>query len=421
MPLWQTAWQHGIVFGTSAATWQLEDPEYAQLVEHEAAILFTEDDLLWWRLRPTPDSALDFQYADQFMAFAERNQQLVLGAHLVWDEGFGEEWTEDDLWGMDEETARRLLFETVEQVVGRYRGRVAGWIVVNEAIDAHEEDGLRRDYPWYETIGPSYIEESFQIAHAADPDATLLLNEFGFETDDEFDSAADKRAKALLVLDQLLDADAPVHALGVQAHLEADGFAEKFDAAGYQQFLSEVADRGLKILITELDVLDDGLPADSAERDAAIAEAYRLYLDTALAEPAVAAVITFGLSDRYTWLQEDYPREDEEPRRPLPFDDELQPKPAYDALRVPWKMPRTAILCGRCKELRVLDQLSYYRHVTGNLIAERRSEKEHDVAEKRRLWNAYQDLRAGRISRRDFLQRAAALGVALRSPWVCCD
>jgi len=332
VPLWQTAWQRGIVFGTSAATWQLEDPDYAQLVEHEAAILFTEDDLLWWRLRPTPDSALDFQYADQFMAFAERNQQLVLGAHLVWDEGFGEEWTEDDLWGMDEDTARRLLFETVEQVVGRYRGRVAGWIVVNEAIDAHEQDGLRRDYPWYETIGPSYAEESFHTAHDADPNATLLLNEFGFETDDEFDSAADKRAKALLVLDQLLDADAPVHALGVQAHLEADGFAEKFDAAGYQQFLSEVTDRGLKILITELDVLDDGLPADTAERDAAIAEVYRLYLDTALAEPAVAAVITFGLSDRYTWLQEDYPREDEESRRPLPFDDDLQPKPAYDAL-----------------------------------------------------------------------------------------
>ena len=332
-PLWQTAWERGIVFGTSAATWQLEDPDYAQLVDHEAAILFTEDDLLWWRLRPTPDSNLDFQYADQFMAFAERNQQLVLGAHLVWDEGFGEEWSEDDLWEMDEETARRLLFETAEQVVGRYRGRVAGWIVVNEAIDAHEEDGLRRDYPWYQTIGPYYIEESFHVAHDADPDATLLLNEFGFETDDEFDSAADKRAKALLVLDQLLDADAPVHALGVQAHLEADGFTEKFDAAGYQQFLSEVADRGLKILITEMDVLDDGLPADSAERDIAIAAAYRLYLDTALAEPAVASVITFGLSDRYTWLQEDYPREDGEPRRPLPFDDELQPKPAYDALQ----------------------------------------------------------------------------------------
>ena len=333
LPLWQTAWEHGIVFGTSTTTWQLEDADYAQLVAQEAAILFTEDDLLWWRLRPTPDSELDFQYADQFMAFAEQHRQLVLAAHLVWDEGFGEGWTEDDLWGMDEETARGLIFGTIDTVMGRYRGRVAAWVVVNEAIDAHEEDGLRRDYPWYETIGPSYIAESFHAAYAADPNALLVLNEFGFETDDEFDSAADKRAKALLVLDQLLAADVPVHALGVQAHLEADDFAGKFDAEGYRQFLSEVADRGLRILITELDVLDDGLPADIAERDAAVADAYRLYLDTALAEPAVAAVITFGLSDRYTWLQEDYPREDEAPRRPLPFDDELQPKPAYDALQ----------------------------------------------------------------------------------------
>jgi endo-1,4-beta-xylanase len=333
VPLWQTAWENGIVFGTSTSSWQLEDADYARLVDHEAAILFTEDDLLWWRLRPTPDAELDFQYADQFMAFAAEHQQLVFAAHLVWDEGFGEEWTEEDPWGMEEERARRLILETIEQAVGRYRGRVAVWVVVNEAIDAHENDGLRRDYPWYETIGPSYIEESFRAASAADPDALLVLNEFGFETDDEFDSAADKRARALLVIDRLLAADVPVHALGVQAHLEAGDFAEKFDADGYQQFLAEVAARGLKILITELDVLDDGLPEDTAARDAAVAEAYRLYLDTALVEPAVAAVMTFGLSDRYTWLQEDYPREDRAPRRPLPFDDELRPKPAYDALQ----------------------------------------------------------------------------------------
>src|SRR3954463_13481783 len=331
-PLWRTAFDRGLIYGSSYSTRLESDAPYLGLINREAAILFTEDDLLWYQLKPTPESDLDFSFGDRFMATAERQGQLVFGAHLVWDEGFGEGWSEDDLWGMDGETARRLLFDTVEQVVERYRGRMAGWIVVNEAIDAHEEDGLRRDYPWYETIGPSYIEESFHVAHDADPGATLLLNEFGLETDDEFDSATDKRAKALLVLDQLLDADAPVHALGVQAHLEADGFAEKFDAAGYRQFLSKVADRGLKILITELDVLDDGLPAGSAERDAAIADAYRLYLDTALAEPAIAAVITFGLSDRHTWLQEDYPRQDEAPRRPLPFDDELQPKPAYDAL-----------------------------------------------------------------------------------------
>ncbi|MGH2617827.1 MAG: endo-1,4-beta-xylanase [Thermomicrobiales bacterium] len=349
-PLWQTAWEHGVVYGTSATTWQLDDAEYAALVAHEAGILFTEDDLLWWRLKPSPDAELDFQYADRFIDFAEQNGQLVLGAHLVWDEGFGEGWTEDDIWGMDEETARSLILGTVEEVVGRYRGRVAGWIVVNEIIDAHEEDGLRRDYPWYESIGPSFIEESFRAAHEADPDATLVLNEFGFETDSEFDAAADRRANALLVLDTLLEADVPVQAFGVQAHLAAADFAENFDAEGYQQFLADLAERGMKILITELDVLDDDLPAAIAERDSAIADATRLYLDTALQEPAVASVITFGLSDRYTWLQEDYPREDGEARRPLPFDDELQPKPMYDALlsalaqaplRDPlWQVPR---------------------------------------------------------------------------------
>ena len=125
------------------------------------------------------------------------------------------------------------MLGTVEAVAGRYGGRVAGWVVVNEAIDAHEADGLRRDYPWYETVGPTYIEEAFRAASAADPDAILVLNEFGHETDDEFDAAADKRAKTLIVLDNLLDAGVPVHALGVEAHLEADGFADKFDADAY--------------------------------------------------------------------------------------------------------------------------------------------------------------------------------------------
>ena len=215
----------------------------------------------------------------------------------------------------------------------RYRGRAAGWIVVNEIIDAHEADGIRRDYPWYETIGPSFIAEAFRIAHAADPDATLVLNEFGFETDSEWDAAADRRQNALQVLDMLLDDGAPVHAFGVQAHLSAANFAENFDADAYTRFLADLVSRGVKIIISELDVLDDDLPADVAERDRAIADATRLYLDTALQEPAVASVITFGLSDRYTWLQEDYPREDGEPRRPLPFDDEsLAPKPLFDAL-----------------------------------------------------------------------------------------
>ena len=297
-------------------------------------MLFTEDDLLWYRVRPTPESELDFSYADKVVAFAERNEMLLFGAHLVWDEGFGEGWTDDDLWGMDERTARRMLFGTLDQLVSRYRGRIHAWSVVNEAIGTDSADGLRTDVPWYASLGPTYVAEAFRRARAKDPDAVLVLNEFGFETTDEFGSdPVAKRRAALQVVDDLLADDVPVDAFGVQGHLLADGFVENFDVEGYRRFLAELADRDLEVLITELDVLDDGLPPDQRTRDRAIADVYRRYLDAALAETSVKAVMTFGLSDRYTWLQEDYPREDGAPRRPLPFDEQLRPKPARRAVR----------------------------------------------------------------------------------------
>jgi endo-1,4-beta-xylanase len=187
--------------------------------------------------------------------------------------------------------------------------------------------------PWYATIGPSYVAEAFQTAHDADPDALLVLNDYGYETDDGFDLASDRRAAALTFLDRMLADKVPVHALGVQAHLKAEHFATAFDPAGYRRFLSDVAARGLKILITEMDVLDDGLPAVVTARDQGVADVVGRYLDVALDEPAVVSLMTFGLSDRYTWLQEDFSRHDKAPRRPLPFDDQMRPKLAYNALK----------------------------------------------------------------------------------------
>ncbi|HYZ46199.1 MAG TPA: endo-1,4-beta-xylanase, partial [Actinomycetota bacterium] len=175
----------GVVYGSSAATWQLSDAAYRRLFAREADILFTEDDLLWYRVRPTPEAEIDFSYADKIVRFAERNDMLVFGAHLVWDEGFGEGWTEEDLWGMDESTARRMLFGTLEQLVRRYRGRIDAWSVVNEAIGTDGSDGLRTDVPWYASLGPTYVAESFRRARDNDPDAVLVLNEFGFETVDD--------------------------------------------------------------------------------------------------------------------------------------------------------------------------------------------------------------------------------------------
>ena len=326
-PLWQQAYSKGIVYGSSTATWQFEpDPAYSALFQREAGMMLTEDDLLWYRLKPTPSSALDFSFGDRIIGFAESGSKHVLGAHLVWDEGFGDGWTDDDLWLMTEQQARDTLYPTVQAEVSRYAGRVKAWIAANEVTD---EGGICTNVPWYATIGPEYIAETFQVAHQADPRAMLVINDFGFE---QGTTAAARRAGFLQVIDMLLGQGVPVHAAGIQAHLTYRNFAREFDPNAYRAFLAALAARGLTIMITEMDVLDDGLKKDIPSRDAGVADVYARYLAVALDEPAVKVFLTFGLSDRYTWLQEDMPRGDRAPRRPLPFDANLQPKPAYNAI-----------------------------------------------------------------------------------------
>jgi endo-1,4-beta-xylanase len=336
MPLWEVAQRRGIVYSGSISTWMYaDDPAYAHLFGREVGMLWPEDDFLWYHLRPSPTSGLDFTYPDMIVEFAERHGQLVLGAPgLVWDEGFGDGWTDDDLWGMSHRRASHVLFSTVRAMVRRYRGRVVAWIVCNEVTDPEGKHGLRTDVPWYNTIGPGYVAESFHQAHEQDPHALLILNEFGFDTVNQYgDQPVPRQRAALEVLDNLLKNDVPVHALGIQAHLLATDFKHRFHRREFRHFLHEVAERGLKILITEMDVLDDGLPPAIGRRDRGVAEVYRRFLDTVLEEEAVISVVQYGLSDRWTEENDDNPRSDGVSRRPCPFDDNLKPKPAFYAIR----------------------------------------------------------------------------------------
>ena len=214
VPLWRPAYDRGILYGAATATWQIGRQALQRAVQAARRHLVHAGRLPLVRAEAHPGLASSTSpSATRSSSIAERNKQLVFGAHLVWDEGFGEGWTDKDLWDIGEKRARKLLFGTLRKTVRRYRGRVHIWSVANEVIVNGPDDskgGLRLDVPWIHTIGPEYVATAFHQAHEADPDACLILNDFGYETVNEFgDKPSTKRAATLKVLDRLLDQERP--------------------------------------------------------------------------------------------------------------------------------------------------------------------------------------------------------------------
>jgi endo-1,4-beta-xylanase len=201
------------------------------------------------------------------------------------------------------------------------------WDVVNEAIFLKDGrfDGLRNT-PWLKFLGPDYIDIAFHAAAKADPQALLVYNDYGLES--ESSQAEAKRTAVLKLLERLKSKGTPVHAFGTQAHFGRPGFKQ----TTLSTFLHNVADLGLKIMITEMDVADESMPTDVNVRDRIVAGVYEDYLSAVLDEPGVIAVLTWGLSDRYTWHSTYKPRKDGTPVRPLPLDTELRRKLAWNAI-----------------------------------------------------------------------------------------
>jgi endo-1,4-beta-xylanase len=230
---------------------------------------------------------------------------------------------------VNQANAARILGEHISTVAGHYAGRVHSWDVVNEAIEweSGRADGLRNS-PWLHAIGPGYIELAFTTAAKADPHALLVWNEDWLEEDSP--RGEHKRTFVLSWLRSLQAKRIPVHALGIQGHLV--GSHSNIATANFSAFLRRVADLGLKIMVTELDVRDDGLPQDTRRRDEVVAEKYAGFLNAILHERAAIAVVTWGLSNRYTWLSRFAPRADGKHVRPLPFDEELHQTPCRGAI-----------------------------------------------------------------------------------------
>ncbi|HEY6445064.1 MAG TPA: endo-1,4-beta-xylanase [Acidobacteriaceae bacterium] len=299
--------------------------QYASLVAEQASILVPENALKWAALRPSPDQ-FDFKGADAILDFAAAHDQKVRGHNLCWHEAlpawFASTVTKDN--------AAHFLTEHITTVAGRYAGKLQAWDVVNEAIDPKNgrADALRKS-PWLEMIGPDYIDLAFRTARKADATALLTYNDYGIELDTPEHTA--KREAVMALVQAMKKRHVPIDAVGVQSHLDAEA---GMPGAGLQKFVRELGHMGLQVFITELDVNDRKLTGSMAERDAAVAKMYRDYLTMMLAEKNVNVALTWGITDRYTWLRGPrYGRSDGQPNRPLPFDADDQPTPAFYAER----------------------------------------------------------------------------------------
>jgi len=307
-----------------------DDPNFRKLIADQYSIVVPENCLKWGVLRPSQDT-YNFTDADSLIAFAQEHGIKVRGHNFVWHESLPK-WLEPII---TKENARKLLTDHITTVGGRYKGKIHSWDVVNEAIWIKDgrPDGLRTASPWFQTLGPDYIDIAFRTARQVDPHALLTYNEYGVEYDN--DDNGKKRAATLALLRRMKSANVPLDALGIQSHIHADG------TTGFSKGLHELREGahalGLQVFITELDVNDDKLTStDVAQRDQTVAEIYRNYLTAALQGPEVKAVLTWGVTDRNTWLNNGTkfrPAHPDRLQRPLPFDANDAPKPAFFAMR----------------------------------------------------------------------------------------
>jgi len=331
----------GVAYG-SMVTWKSWDGDnslnrddgFAQLVARECSII-TSGMEMFWSLNSQNAGGMDFGGADKIVDWAEAHGKKVRGHTLIWHE-------QTPKWyrGINDHAyGEKMIVERVTSMVRRFAGRIHSWDVANEVIDPQSDrpDGLRAS-KYFELGGPNYLDAAFNAARAADPKALLVLNDYNLEKNNDNDER--KRQAMLAIIDGFKQRNVPIDAVGIQSHLAVKDRGS-FDQTVFANFLKEISDRGLQVMLTELDVVDVGAPSEIPARDAEVASFYKDYLDVALASPAVKTVITWGLSDHDSWIThyaiDDFRRPDGLPPRPLPFDADLKPKPAYFAMAEAFK------------------------------------------------------------------------------------
>jgi endo-1,4-beta-xylanase len=336
-------YKQDFLIGTAVSNATLRDSDQAMLslIKREFNAITAENAMKWGVLNPEP-GIWNWDAADSLVKFGVDNGMFIQGHTLVWHSQ-APRWIFEDSAGKP--VSRKKLLQRMESyidtVAGRYKGKIGGWDVVNEAVD--EEKGWRKS-AWFNIIGPEYMEHAFRLAHEADPKAHLIYNDYNMHL-------PGKRQFLFDVIRGYQKRHVPIHGVGLQGHVGLD----YPDLGELENTIKACRDHGLAAHITELDVdvlpvawehtganISDvkeysdelnpytaGLPEKVqqklTDRYVQLFEMFLEYKDT------VARVTTWGTSDHESW-KNGFPVRGRT-NYPLLFDRNNQPKPAYHALR----------------------------------------------------------------------------------------
>jgi endo-1,4-beta-xylanase len=312
-----------------------QDPNAAAIAEKHFNTVTAEEDLKWMFIHPRPDQ-YNWEPADSYVAFGEKNKMFIVGHCLVWHSQVPS-WVFRDEAGNDltRDALLARLKDHITTVVGRYKGRVNGWDVVNEALN---DSGRMRNSAWLRIIGEGsedkkydYIEKAFEWAHEADPDAELYYNDYNLEM------SKAKVDGAVAIVKDLKSKGLRIDGVGIQLHA---GLTYP-RAEGLDRAITALGAAGVKVMITELDMRTrtrgyrgadvslvgrqstDDPNALTAETQKKLADKYAEIFSVLLKHRRDVSRVTFwGVYDKTSWIG----------GSPLLFDRNYQPKEAFYAV-----------------------------------------------------------------------------------------
>ena len=270
----------------------------------------------------TEGSQGQFSYnkGDRMVAYAKSNKMRVRGHALAWHSQVPG-WVNNV---RDKKQLLAVLKNHIDNVVGHWKGEVAEWDVVNEAINDDNNHGWRSNGSvWFETIGAEFLDSAFVWAHAADPDAELCYNDYAIEW------GLGQGSKAGFVVDQVKrwkQNNIPITCVGTQTHIE---ISHETTPQNVRALAKALAEYDVVLNITELDI---GFPKGSANNLGASDYAkqghlYRQFMDVFLEEPNMGEFMIWGVTDAHSWLDGQQGK-----TQGLIYDKQYKAKPAYDSL-----------------------------------------------------------------------------------------